>query len=650
MSTHASQPLPAPLQAWGEYLPWLQWFAPELAPTLGVMLGRLRPLVGPFRGQDRSPMGDPDGLGDLQRQGPYQRLLMTEWLLADALPDEFLRRAAQGEHLFLAPQPPRQQPAKAIVALFDGGPLQWGAPRLGQLALWILLARRAQGAGARFQWGVLQETPLLRPALTPEDLRPLLQRQASVPVSPAHLAAWAGHLGADPPGECWLVSPGLPSADGSSPATPLVASHGVRLTPGWNAGELDFQLDEYGEKGTRRASRHTTLPLPPDALGQRLLRGYWQNPPPDRPGAGPDFPPLSLTHAPVFSLDGRNVAALTLEGRSAVIFRLPGDLPSPVEAMEGSPGKPRKRGQRKGQHKTHRIQQWPQGAHPAALWFQEKKLGVLLQGGGRLRFWRTAGAPDIPQPPREALQLAPGVAQLQASALLSWGDAHHHLLLVDQGKRLVAWAKSDPEHTPQSLATGVLALLQQDTQRCLVALEVAGELEIQALILRQSRVQQHRWQRCGPLPPGARVLLGYRPSMDSGQVPVALCVAAKPRERWRFVEGSVKPGAPAPEEGVVLLPGWTAIGLLAGEPGEALTLVVTNPEKTRVGLLKGSKVEALHQSAVPIQRYHFAPRSGRLALILANRQLLVLDCHAQACIFEAGAAQAPAPESTDHAG
>src|SRR5207249_6830439 len=76
---------------------------------------------------------------------------------AGEAPDEFTRRAAMGEHAFL--QVARREPAGArvSVALFDGGPNQLGAPRLVHLAALIVLARRAEVAGAPFAWGVAQQ-------------------------------------------------------------------------------------------------------------------------------------------------------------------------------------------------------------------------------------------------------------------------------------------------------------------------------------------------------------------------------------------------------------------------------------------------------------------------------------------------------------
>ena len=150
--------LPEALQPWRQ---WLEWFAPQHLPLFADLLGRLNPVLGPLRGRQQGGVPEPDGVGDLQRRGPYERLLSSEWLLADEVPDEFMRRAVGGEHMFLAPQYRAREANRLIVVLFDAGPLQWGAARLVHIALLMLLARRAEEAGAQLRWGILQGAPLL---------------------------------------------------------------------------------------------------------------------------------------------------------------------------------------------------------------------------------------------------------------------------------------------------------------------------------------------------------------------------------------------------------------------------------------------------------------------------------------------------------
>ncbi len=187
--------LPLPLQPWR---PWLGWFEPALADALGELVRRLSELVGPAPAAGGRGALEPDGLGDLRLRGPYERLLASEWLLAEELPDEFLRRAVATEHLFLAPQLRAMPSDRLVVAIFDAGPLQLGAPRLGHLAAWVLLARRAADLGGRLRWGVLQCPGELHDAENPAQLRELLKARRLAPVDDAHETGWRRSLAPGP--------------------------------------------------------------------------------------------------------------------------------------------------------------------------------------------------------------------------------------------------------------------------------------------------------------------------------------------------------------------------------------------------------------------------------------------------------------------
>ena len=140
----AAMDLPAALQPWQ---PWLQVFDADIVGVLGELLVRLDPLVGRGSAQVPAMALATEGVGGIDLRGSYERLLLSEWALAQDAPEEFLRRAAGGEHLFLAPHRVQPRTDALIVVVFDAGPLQWGAPRLLQVALWILLARRAVEIG-----------------------------------------------------------------------------------------------------------------------------------------------------------------------------------------------------------------------------------------------------------------------------------------------------------------------------------------------------------------------------------------------------------------------------------------------------------------------------------------------------------------------
>src|SRR5258706_1774327 len=136
--------LPKSLLHWSEQL---DIFPIESSTALGPMIQRLAAAIGPLRVSHLPGSGDPDGFHGITRRGDYERLLLSEWLLADELPDEFTRRAAMSEHVFF--QIERKEPfsTKRSIALFDSGPHQLGSSRIGQLAVLIVLAHRAANTG-----------------------------------------------------------------------------------------------------------------------------------------------------------------------------------------------------------------------------------------------------------------------------------------------------------------------------------------------------------------------------------------------------------------------------------------------------------------------------------------------------------------------
>src|ERR1700742_1564569 len=95
---HRLMEFPRSLAPWAHLL---KIFPRELSLALGPAVHRLASAVGPLHSPTMANTGDPDGFDDLARRGAYERLLMSAWLLADEVPDEFARRAAMGEHLFL---------------------------------------------------------------------------------------------------------------------------------------------------------------------------------------------------------------------------------------------------------------------------------------------------------------------------------------------------------------------------------------------------------------------------------------------------------------------------------------------------------------------------------------------------------------------
>ncbi len=203
--------LPRALQPWAQEL---ELFPSEVATAFAPLLPRLDRLIGPLRASPKQGQGEPDGFDGFSRRGIYDRLLVSEWLLAEEDWLEFARRAATGEHAFLKLAQREPQGAPLSLVVFDAGPSQLGAPRLLHLASLVVLFRRAENSGAYFRWGVLQQ-PDIAPheTLNESNIRALLLARSSREATPADWQTWqsfAAHMSqmpqyrAEAP-DCWIV-------------------------------------------------------------------------------------------------------------------------------------------------------------------------------------------------------------------------------------------------------------------------------------------------------------------------------------------------------------------------------------------------------------------------------------------------------------
>jgi hypothetical protein len=129
-------------------------FADDVVDTLSPLIRALSGIISDPYINDQ-PVGDPDGFDGLSRSGGIERLLVSEWLLADEIPDEFIRRLSMSELQFLKPAFRSPASTGRIVALVDVGPSQLGAPRLVHLAALLILARRARTQGTDLMIGIL---------------------------------------------------------------------------------------------------------------------------------------------------------------------------------------------------------------------------------------------------------------------------------------------------------------------------------------------------------------------------------------------------------------------------------------------------------------------------------------------------------------
>ncbi|MEU6238230.1 hypothetical protein [Kitasatospora sp. NPDC047058] len=248
--------LPAALAPWAAALSAL---TPELAVALGPLLRRLDTLVG-----EREPvadeLGDPDGLGGLARSGRPDRLLPSEWLLADAYPDEFLRRLADGELLHFAPEFRTPATRGRIAALVDTGPTQAGAGRLVQLAALLVLHRRAAARGTSLVVAVLGD-PVGK--LLTGDLAEVLPAwlNARRPADPTPEEVRDAEEGLAAADRAWLLTSPRLAAQLPSRAR-VLASEPTRWSAA-GATHVTVRLDH----------QQAELPLPAPEIAVRALRG-----------------------------------------------------------------------------------------------------------------------------------------------------------------------------------------------------------------------------------------------------------------------------------------------------------------------------------------------------------------------------------------
>jgi hypothetical protein len=259
--------LPPDLAPWSALL---GLFPPELAASLGAWVPELDRLIGPLRAARPLAHGEPDGFSGIARRGSVERLLLSEWLLADEVPDEFVRRAAMNELAYL--EIGRRAPVRArrSVVLFEAGPTQIGSPRIVHLAALIVLARRAERQGARFSWGMLHEPEgALLDGVTRESMLRLLAARTARAAGAQAISAWALRADKEAWEDLWIIGRGA-----------LPDDTGRRARPRFRPMFLD--VNDVLEPGRREVTamalthgappREVSLPLPPPRASARLLR------------------------------------------------------------------------------------------------------------------------------------------------------------------------------------------------------------------------------------------------------------------------------------------------------------------------------------------------------------------------------------------
>lgn len=262
--------LPKPLTLWHEIQ---SLFPDDIAELIHDIAKKLTPLIQNIKQVEMQGEMEPDGFNGLTKLVNYDRLLLTEWVLQDQFPDEFIRRAASGEHLFLDVQRVKNSHEKQCIVLFDCGPQQLGRPRLVQLALLILLARRANKENMGFSWGILQDCDCtLYDKITKNFIKAWLNQRSIIIPKQSHLDDWVYSLSsgtkqqneeeylAEQTTEFWLVTKNLLKPN-------YLTTQSIRIIePLLNPDYIDVSFE------SKVASQSLSLKLIDEDLNVRVIR------------------------------------------------------------------------------------------------------------------------------------------------------------------------------------------------------------------------------------------------------------------------------------------------------------------------------------------------------------------------------------------
>jgi hypothetical protein len=429
--------LPEALRPWAAQL---SVFPEDLALSVGAHVARLAAAIGSMRARNEVVGGEPHGYDGLTRRGSPERLLISEWLMALEVPDEFVRRAAFGEQAYLQPAFRQPQGGRRTVALLDAGPDQFGSPRIAHLAVLVVLARRAEAAGAGFAWVVLQSSPQTVPfsSVDAGAVGRWLKAVNAAPVTDAQLAAWRESLEwGSSPDDVWLVGgPRLSRLQGSERLSRVVVDEVV--VPGTR--QLSVEV-----RPASRPSRQVVLELPPEPQCVRLVRDPFE--------AATAAPVVDASASPVralrFSADGQRLLLAHEDGSVA------------AQALPQSPRATTPKPRRFFPVRDEALAAvgWRRDGGLIAVTLRERTLRVY----GSLKGYRGGRAVVFPIP--EGVEAPRLRRRAEQSPLLAMSQKHNGreiVLLLDAEGRLYRLDGSEPkERAVLPVAQGVTALAER---------------------------------------------------------------------------------------------------------------------------------------------------------------------------------------------
>ncbi|WP_392564368.1 hypothetical protein RHO13_02055 [Orbus wheelerorum] len=294
-----------------EWQPYLSWFDAKIQPIMSELLSQLNLVLGPIKENAMLNNDWHSGLGEVKQRGRYENLLLSEWLLLDDEPDEFIRRVVSNEHLFLAPMPEEQKSNNTIIAFFDEGILQLGSLRLVHLVMMLLLDRRAKKQNSQFFWGVIQQPARLNVFEGLESLLSLLENRWLSALSNKNIVDWGAYLTDSNFDERWFIGAQI---TGQTLRPSNIITHCVYIR---------YQSDDNRKLNIRilehNRTKSTVIVLPNEIICRKMLAG--QLAPNSNYGSLElkTFVPVNISFPPCVSMTSNQIASLTDEANHIIL-------------------------------------------------------------------------------------------------------------------------------------------------------------------------------------------------------------------------------------------------------------------------------------------------------------------------------------------
>lgn len=575
------KPLPKPFQAWQH---WLSRFDENLQPIIADLLLQFNLFIGSISESQCSKQLSSDS-SDLQKRGKYEHLLTTEWLIAQEEPDEFIRRAANNEHLFLTPAYEKPKANGVIIALFDCGLLQLGMPRVAHLILMILFDIRAHNLNSQFYWGILQSNSELILFSGIEDLKLLLKNRTMNCLDTKHLDYWKDYLKQSELlyDECWIIGNNFSKVD--------FATHKIsinRLISKFTNLSVDMT--------NNKISNHFELKLPNEVICAKMLSGLFESGSNYAVINEQSYLPLNANLHLDISPNSNHVLVFNSENNK-ICFITINDILS--------------------QRQVCRVKNYSLKSHVLGLDIQGKHIVALYQENQKYYLWGS----DIPK--RELSEEININAINQLSYFLYlYGDHNPKLLYIDDHQSLysVYWINyyGDILNSQHEIAKNVIVLFKlSEKQACYIYQDDQEQFCITGYALNHlsyylsiKKINEN---------------LQYFISSENLWLTGFGHLAVGFEHQWQvFVDENSYVEVTTPLE-------WQVFGFFYDNHEEKINFLIIDKDKKQVALFDylNHKIDVCFKSSYKIVLYHYNSLAQSFSVIMDNGELILYSLKTQ---------------------